>query len=101
MAQERSPDGTDSEEAENEEEQAEKDKEEDEENKTEEKGDDDEEVSLVNNRQKQVTGGTAQRTGAPGKPPMARRSAGSLPKDPKAVPKDKAARIPRKKKPKS
>ena len=99
MAQERSPDGTDSEEAQNEEEEDAKHEEEDEEDKEEHEQ---EEVALNNNRvrRKQVTEGTDKST-APGKPPMSKRASGPLPKNQKAVPKDQAPsdkRIPRKKK---
>ena len=77
MAQERSPDGTDSEEAEKEEEEDAKHEEEDEEDKEEHEQ---EEVALNNNRvrRKQVTEGTDKST-APGKPPMSKRASGPLP----------------------
>lgn len=101
MAQERSPDGTDSEAAEHEEEEDAKHKEGDEEDKQEHEQ---EEVALNNNRgrRKQVTEGTDKPT-APGKPPMSKRASGPLPKIQKAVPKDQAPsdkRIPRKTRPK-
>ena len=86
-AQDHSADATDPEGEEEEDTQ-----EEDEETPKEPKGDD------SKGRRKQVTEAEAQdHPKAPGKPPMARRSSGPLPKD-KAVPKDKVPKIPKKKK---